>query len=201
MPRRFVRHERQRDDERNFKVYTPWWVDPYWYITGSSIEKMVMAELARRGIFFIYRNQNNTLGGFVDPTWEADFLVPQHKIWIEIQGSHWHSLPGMIEQDALRYAAIKAAGWTPLFWWEFDIRARLPELMDAVPEFYQAKLDVEARARRRYGTTNVNGVKLRFKVGKLDDQLKGLRAALSRRARPSDDLVVRRRKPGERQPL
>lgn len=200
MPRKYIRHERKRDEERNFKVYSPWWVDPYWFLTGSSIEKMVMAELARRGIYFIYRNQKNDLGGFVDPTWEADFYIPQHRIWIEVQGSHWHSLPGQIEQDSLRWAAIKAAGWTPLFWWEFDIRARLQELMDAVPEFYMAKLAVEAAARKKYGTSTMGKTKLRFKVGSLTDQLVGLRASLSSRARPSDDLVVRHKTPGERSP-
>lgn len=180
MPRFFVRHERQPTDERKFKVYQPWWIDPNWFLNGSEIEKMVMAELDRRGLYFIYRAQANNLGGFVDPTWEADFLLPQHKIWIEVQGSYFHSLPGQIEKDSLRFAAIEMAGWKPLFWWEFDIRTRLNELMDAVPEFYMVNLEKQAAVRARRGVAPG----LRFGVGSLTDQLVGLRKALAGRTQP-----------------
>lgn len=189
MPRFFVRHERAPKAERDFKVYSPWWMDPYWWIVGSSIEKMVMAELARRGVFFIFRAQRNDLGGFVDPTWEADFLLPQHRIWIEVQGSHWHSLPGQIEQDAMRYAAIQMAGWKPVFLWEFDIRERLAEKLDEIGVFYQVDLAREQAARQRYGADEELG----FLLGgdNLVDQLRGLRAALRNRTRPPQ-LRVRR---------
>jgi very-short-patch-repair endonuclease len=170
----------RRPTDYGFKVYVPWWIDPHWFLTGSSIEKKVMAELVRRGVYFIYRNQSNTLGGFVDPTWEADFYLPHHRIWIEIQGSYFHSLPGQIERDAFRYAAIEAAGWKPVFLWEFDIETRLHDLLDEIGVFYQVNPQKEAVARERYGTTD----NLPFKVGKLDDQLKGLRASNSKRRRP-----------------
>lgn len=195
MPRFFIRHERSPREERKFRVYSPWWVDPYWFLVGSSIEKMVMAELARRGIYFIFRAQSNNLGGFVDPSWEADFLIPQHRIWIEVQGSYFHSLPGQLENDAMRYAAIEMAGWRPLFYWEFDIRTRLIALIDETPEFYQARVAVEAAARSQYGTSPG----LSFKLGdpNLVDQLVGLRAALRKRTKPPQ-YAVRRRLPWER---
>lgn len=200
MPRSFIRHERKPLSERRFRVYKPWWNDPFWWIQGSSIEKMVMAELVRRGIYFEHTPQSNTLGGFVDASWEADFLVPQHKIWIEVQGSYFHSLPGQIENDSLRYAAIEMAGWRPLFWWEFDIRSRLNELMDEVPEFYQAKLETERLAARTYGVSA--GLPFREggidpKTGKAIDHLAGLRQALANRTRPPQ-YVFRRRLPGQR---
>lgn len=195
MPRFFIRHERQPRDERSFKVYVPWWVDPYWFLVGSSIEKMVLAELVRRGVFFIFRNQRNDLGGFVDPSWEADFYLPHHRIWIEVQGSYFHSLPGQIEKDALRFAAIEMAGWKPVFWWEFDIRTRLPELMDEVGVFYTVDRKAEQIAREKYGQTDELG----FLLGGDDlvDQLVGLRAALANRAKPQQ-FLVRRRLPWER---
>jgi len=197
VPRTYVRTERKRDLVRNFRVYRPWWIDPYWFLTGSSIEKKVMAELARRGIYFIYRAQSNNLGGAVDPTWEADMLLPHHKIWIEIQGAYWHSQNNAILRDAFRYAAIEQAGWTPLFWWEWDIHNRLPELMDAVPQFYVADRDAELRAARSIGTAQVGSTRLPFGVGSLSDQLAGLRGALAKRRR-QNQLIYRRRKPGER---
>jgi very-short-patch-repair endonuclease len=191
MPRTYIRSERKRKEERSFKVYKPWWVDPFPWLVGSSIEKMVMAELTRRGVFFIFRSQTNDLGGFVDPTWEADFLLPHHKIWIEVQGSYWHSLPGQLEQDSLRYAAIEMAGWKPVFLWEFDIQNRLHSLLDEIGVFYNVNLATEAEARAQWGTSTG----LAFKLGSetLTDQLKGLRAALSKRTRPPQ-LKYRRAK-------
>lgn len=189
MPRLFIRSERKRRPIHTFKVYSPWWVDPYLEIPGSSIEKMVLAELVRRGVFFIFRAQRNDLGGFVDPTWEADFLLPQHKIWIEIQGSYFHSLPGQLEKDSLRYAAIEMAGWKPHFLWEFDIRTRLVDLLNQIGVFYMVDQSAESRARSTYGASKVYEAMLygdgKFSIGTdIKDQLSGLRKALSGRAKP-----------------
>lgn len=187
MPRFFKRRERKPLAERRFKVYSPWWIDPNWFLLGSEPEKMVMAELQKRGVFFIFRAQRNDLGGFVDPTWEADFLLPQHKIWLEVQGSYFHSLPGQIEKDSYRYAAIQMAGWKPHFLWEFDIRNRLVDLLDEIGVFYTVDAAKEQAAREKFGeafgSTRVPGTD--FSVGgELTDQLAGLRKALSNRARP-----------------
>lgn len=200
MPRFFIRSERVRREQRTQKVYAPWWVDPFWWIQGSSIEKMVMAELVRRGVYFQHTPQANTLGGFVDPSWEADFFIPQWKIWIEVQGSYFHSLPGQIENDSLRYAAIEMAGWRPIFLWEFDIRTRLVDLLDEVPEFYAARLDAERAAAQKYGVTpGLPFFEGGFdpKTGKQIDHLAGLRKALSKRTKPPQYGVRRRtrRKP------
>lgn len=198
MPRFFISSERKpRGEQRSFRTYVPWWVDPFFAIKGSSIEKMVMAELARRGVYFMYRPQGNNLGGFVPPDQEADFLLPQHKIWIEVQGSYFHSKPGQIENDAMRYAEIEMAGWKPVFLWEFDIRNRLIELMDEIGVFYQVDRSKEAEALSRYGASQVYDVMqyedANFSVGReLVDQLKGLRKALAQRTTQAP-LIVRRR--------
>ena len=191
MPRFFIRHGRKLLEERKFRVYSPWFVDPYFWILGSSIEKMVMAELARRGVFFIFQSQTNDLGGLVDPTWEADFLLPQHKIWIEVQGSYFHSLEGQLEKDSFRYAVIEMAGWKPVFLWEFDIRTRLPEILDEIGVFYQVDLAAEAQALRDWGdkygsTVYADRGAPGFGIGSdLElDHLAGLRKALSNRAKP-----------------
>jgi len=181
--RTFVRYERVRKDERRFRVIQPKFYDPWWFINGSEPEKMVMAELVRRGIFFEYRPQRNNLGGFVDETWEADITVPQYKIWIEVQGAYFHTLPGQLKTDAYRYAAIKSAGWRPLFWWEWDIRGRLIELMNEVPEFYFVDKS-EQKGKRTDG--------LPFLLGSNLDQLKGLRKANQGRRSGSGSVTLRR---------
>lgn len=190
MPRTYVRRsgERVRRDERKSRILVPHWVDPYIWIQGSSIEKMVMAELVRRGIYFEHTPQTNTLpwadwmfdGGSNPRNWEPDFLVPQYKIWIEIQGSYFHTLPGQIETDALRFSYIEAVGWRPVYWWEEDIRGRLPELFDAVPEFYFVSGVVEAAQASRQRTAGLPF----YEGGEGIDHLAGLRKALAGRGRP-----------------
>lgn len=195
MPRSFIRSERKVTERFQSRVRVPYWIDPFPWLVGSSIEKMVMAELARRGVYFIFRSQTNTIGGFVDPKWEADFLLPQHKIWIEVQGSYFHSLPGQIEQDSLRYAALEMAGWKPVFLWEFDIRSRLPEILDQIGVFYQVAHAIEQQAAVDYGLSPG----MRFKLGQetLVDQLVGLRKALANRTKPPQ-YQIKRRLPWER---
>lgn len=191
MPNRYIRRpgeRRPRKGPSRQRVYVPRWIDPFSFIQGSSIEKMVMAEFVRRGIYFEHTPQSNNLGEGVDPTWEPDFLLPQYQIWVEIQGAYFHTLPGAVEKDALRFAMIEAAGWTPIFLWEEDIRTRLIDILDAIPEFYRVDLDLNANdsLRRTTGLPFYEG-------GTGIDHLKGLRAALAARTRPPQGLVVRRR--------
>ena len=154
MPRTYVRRDGERTPQprgpteqigRSIRVPVPKFYDPYFFIQGSVPEKMVMKELVRRGIWFEHTPQENPIewgmlkkAATSDPTkWEADFLFPQYKIWLEVQGHYFHTLPGIAEKEALRFALIEAAGWRPIYWWDYDIEARLPDLMNEVPEFYR----------------------------------------------------------------
>jgi G:T-mismatch repair DNA endonuclease (very short patch repair protein) len=213
MPNTYIRRpEDRKPKERNssVRVPVPRWIDPFPWIQGSSIEKMVMAELVRRGIYFEHTPQKNSLGGFVDPTWEPDFLLPQYHIWIEIQGAYFHTLPGAVERDSLRFAMIEATGWKPIFWWEDDIRTRLLDIMDAVPELYRPskKLNTKASWKRTDQLPFFEGglaglvwdpkdSRYETKGGDLPgtglDHLAGLRKALSLRARPPQRLKAKRR--------
>lgn len=147
-----------------------------------------MAEFVRRGIWFQHTPQSNNLGGFVDPTWEADFLLPQYKIWVEVQGGYFHTLPGAVERDALRFVMIEAAGWKPIFLWEEDIRSRLQDILNAIPEFYV--VDHALNAKMAVG--NTPGLPF-YEGGDGIDHLAGLRKALANRARPPQNLRMKRR--------
>lgn len=204
MPRTYIRRpgERVRGDTRT-RFYVPKWVDPYFWIQGSSIEKMVMAEFIRREIYFQHTPQSNPLPWFPwmladrkkPQTWEPDFLLPQHKIWIEIQGAYFHTQKGQMQTDALRFAWIEAVGWKPIAWWEDDIRTRLPELFDAVPAFYNVKRARELAFAKSHKTTKGE---IWWEGGDGIDHLTGLRKALRGRARPPQNIVNRvrqKRKP------
>ena len=154
MPRTYYRGPGQRsprDEQKPQRFYKPQFYDPYFFIQGSVPEKMVMKELVRRGIYFEHTPQTNDIKwgnlkqvATSDPSkWEADFLFPQFKIWLEVQGAYFHTLPGVPEKEALRFAIIQTAGWRPIYWWDYDIEARLIELMDSVPEFYAPPSDTK----------------------------------------------------------
>ena len=172
MPRTYYRGPGQRvpqETPRVIRYYQPQFYDPYFFVQGSVPEKMVMKELVRRGIYFEHTPQQNDIRwgnlkavATSDPTkWEADFLFPQWKIWLEVQGAYFHTMPGVPEKEALRFAIIEAAGWRPIYWWDYDIEARLPELMDSVPEFYQppgGKNNPKAWAARNRGQVPPKGM-------------------------------------------
>ena len=152
MPKSYVKRAGERTPQkhgpnqigRTIRFPKPQFYDPFFSIQGSVPEKMVMAELVRRGIYFEHTPQTNPIEWGMykqiatsDPTnWEADFLFPQYKIWLEVQGAYFHTLPGVREKEAMRFVIIEAAGWQPIYWWDYDIEARLVEMMDDVPEFY-----------------------------------------------------------------
>ncbi len=199
MPRTYVRRkgERVKADKRT-RFYVPRWVDPYFFIQGSSIEKMVMAELVRRGIYFEHTPQVNPLpwpqwmfDGQNPKNWEPDFLFPQYKIWLEIQGAYFHTLPGQIETDALRFAFIQSVGWRPIAWWEDDIRTRLQDLMNEVPEFYS--IDREKEQDQQESRRLTPGLPF-YEGGTGIDHLAGLRQALRNRGRPPQGIGKRYKK-------
>lgn len=176
MPANYIRRGRVRSVHVS-RAHVPRWIDQFPEIQGSLPEKMVMAELVRRGIWFEHTPQTNPLPPPVDRTWEPDFLVPQFKIWIEVQGAYWHSKQASLESDSWRFACIAAVGWRPIFWWDYDILTRLPDLVNEVPEFYFV-----SSAPNRGHKTNYN---LPFWEGGYSiDHLAGLRKALSNRGKP-----------------
>jgi hypothetical protein len=188
MPRSYLRRagERVRRVNPALRVHVPAWVDPNVWIQGSLPEKMVMAEFVRRGIYFEHTPQTNTLPWpswmtTDSKNWEADFLVPQYKIWIEVQGSYFHTLPGQVETDALRFAYIQSVGWRPIFWWDYDIEGRLQDLMNSVPEFYVVNRGFEAKVQATH--RHNHGLPF-YEGGDGIDHLKGLRTALRGRGRP-----------------
>lgn len=185
MPVNRIRHSRVVKKRPQSRAWVPKWYDPFPWVQGSRPEKMVMAELARRGIWFEHTPQRNPLPPPVDPSWEPDFLFPQYKIWLEVQGAYWHSKKRAVESDAWRFACIEVAGWRPIYWWDYDIETRLNDLMNDVPEFYQVNKVVNSGHRRNYGLPFWEG-------GEGVDHLAGLRKALSNRAKPKT-LTWRRR--------
>lgn len=133
-PRRRRRSGDGRGEAYEVRVRAPKWVDPFPGIYGTVIEKMVMAELYHREVPFHFQYNVRDIPFLPGiENWRVDFYVPSTKTVIEVNGEYWHTLPGAIQKDAFRYAALEAAGYKVVIFWESDVETRLKELCDGVP--------------------------------------------------------------------
>ncbi len=114
---------------------TKTFVDPFPAIPGTLPEKMLYAALMARQIPFLYQESVTAtipeIG--LNNNYRPDFILPDTKIIIEVQGAYWHSMPDRIESDSFRAAILEYLGYKVLFWWDYDILARLDELFLADP--------------------------------------------------------------------
>lgn len=153
------------------------WVDPFPDIHGTLPEKMVYAELSRRGIPFLFLNDLRfTIPAIkLDKWYQADFAIPSLKIIIEVQGAYWHSKQSTIEADAFKFAVYEMSGWKVLAWWDFDILSRLQDLFFETPELVAASKKISLYGQK----ASELPVKRRTKV----DTSKGIRTLNERRYR------------------
>jgi G:T-mismatch repair DNA endonuclease (very short patch repair protein) len=109
------------------------WIDPHPEVVGTRPEKMVYAELVKRNIPFRFQDWLHlSLPEFDTFNWyRPDFILPDAKIIIEIQGTYWHTMPTRIESDAFKFAVYELAGWKVIYWWDYDIENRLHDLIMA----------------------------------------------------------------------
>ena len=120
--------------ERRLKQYAvrgyKRWIDPFPHIHGTEPEKRVYAALSQRGIRFYFLNDISTSIPEINifKEYQADFILPDFKIIIEVQGYFWHTKPGAIESDAFKFAMYEAAGYKPLAWCDYEILENINQL-------------------------------------------------------------------------
>jgi very-short-patch-repair endonuclease len=170
----------------NNKVPSYQWIDPFPEIHGTVPEKMVYAELTRRNINFLFLNDIRFQIPEIDfdQWYQADFVLPDLKIIIEVQGAFWHSKPATIDADAYKFAIYQTTGWKPLAWWDYDILSRLQDLFFESPELVAA-----SNLQPRYGRTGELPVQRRTKI----DTSKGIRTLNERRFRAKMATTSRRK--------
>lgn len=167
-------------------VRTGGWVDPFPEVHGTLPEKMVYAELSRRGIPFLFLNDIDFAIPEIDfkKTYQADFVIPSIKMIIEVQGAYWHSKPEALEADAFKLAVYESTGWKALAWWDYDILEDLSALFFATPELLGI-----SRSALIQGKSAELPVQKRSKV----DTSKGIRTLNQRRFRAKMATTSRRK--------
>lgn len=178
MPRLFLRRPKVRTDERarraaKVRIRKPKWIDPFPEVHGTLPEKMVYAELSKRGIPFYFLNDMpiNIPEIELIEEFQADFIFRDFPIIIEVQGSYWHSKPDAIESDAVKMALYEMVGYRAYAWWDYDIYSRLQELISSIPEL------AAYPARNDFGTSEL----VPFKRTKIDTS-QGIRTLNKKRA-------------------
>lgn len=123
--------ERRRETSRKrYARNHTGFVDPYPEVLGSVPEKIVYARLTLMRIPFMTQSMFtvNIPEISLVKDYRPDFILPDAKIIIEVQGSYWHTLPGALESDSYKYALFTAMGYKVLIWWDYEIETDLDAL-------------------------------------------------------------------------
>lgn len=167
--------ERRRRDSIQ-RSYAGGWVDPYPTVMGTRPEKIVYAQLMMRGINFYFQSMLlvNLPLLRISKEYRPDFILPDLKIVIEVQGVYFHSKPESIESDAYKQALYNMMGYKVLAWWDYEIEENVVDLFIKEPLLAQ-----------RGGS----GGRIVTKKDKSIDDLKGLRTTNRRRFRSKSPVV------------
>lgn len=139
------------------------WIDPFPNVHGTEPEKRVYAALSQRGIRFYFLNNVQISIPEIEifKKYQADFILPDYKIIIEVQGAYWHSKPAAIESDAFKFALYQMMGYTPYAWWDFDIFRDINALfatLSGVPINYVNNLNTELAPYDRTKVDSSKGI-------------------------------------------
>jgi len=134
-----------RRDGTSWRLHKPvYFIDPYPWIPGTLPEKMVVAELAKRGVPFVFQADWFTeVTSKVEPEKRfallsikkiaPDVLLPQHRAVIEVQGEYWHTSPEAMDHDKAKFEVYRAYGFAVIPMMETDIYANVAQQVDRIP--------------------------------------------------------------------
>jgi G:T-mismatch repair DNA endonuclease (very short patch repair protein) len=127
--------EKKRAGERQWRIHDVLWQDPVPWVWGSLPEKLVFAWLWQKGVPFRFQdNFPDCPDTLTVEDFRPDFVLPQFKVIIEVQGEYWHSMPEQAEKDAYKFAVYEYMGWKCYWMWETEILTDLATLMSTVTE-------------------------------------------------------------------
>lgn len=114
----------------------PVWSDYFPWAMGTVPEKMIFAELMRRGVSFFFGAYWGDVP-FTDDKYERyrpDFILPEYRIIIEIYGTYWHTKEESAQRDARKAIMYTASGYKYYHLWDFDIFASAVDALNTIPE-------------------------------------------------------------------
>jgi very-short-patch-repair endonuclease len=103
---------------------------PYLGPHTSISEQRLAAELTRRKIRFEFqiefRGGRSTRGGGM----VVDFLLPETRTIIRVQGAYWHSRPGSQSKDDSQSIYLRSKGYTVIDIFDLDINNNVRAALD-----------------------------------------------------------------------
>jgi G:T-mismatch repair DNA endonuclease (very short patch repair protein) len=154
--------------------------DPFPDIEGTTPEKILYARLSLLRIPFEFQSKIlvNIPELAILKDYRPDFVIPDLKLIIEVQGAYWHSKPAAVDEDAYKAALYQTMGYKVLAWWDFDIAYDIDALFASEPALYT----LQGRGGRV--------IDLSRQV--IRDDTKGIRTLNQKRKRPVAPRVSRK---------
>lgn len=132
LTRRYWQRTRERNNRlRDFGAISSFraplrtnkFIDYYAYVPGTLPEKIIFNILAHAGISFYFAPFMGDVPFTKDVVehFRPDFVLPDYRIIIEIQGQYWHSREGSFDRDYQRAMWFTAMGFKVLTVYDQDV--------------------------------------------------------------------------------
>lgn len=181
---------RRRKDTVKFRLHAATWIDPFPWIPGTKPEKMIFAELVRRGIYFRFQDDFPKADRYVqvsadDPAFQPDIVIPEWKVIVDPFGDYHHSKEDARASDARKLMFYEAKGYEFIHPWSSDVERyggawviAQSQRLKGPPMFPLDPIDQQFKLAPGY------------RLGKdIGAGLAGIRAANRKRARPKAPLL------------
>ena len=125
---RLLSRRSRRDSGIQWRLHKPVWVDPTPWIQGTHVEKMLLAELRERNIFFDFQillteivPEARGYPVLAMHPYRADFYLPSIHAVLDPWDDYHHSLPDQAQADWEKLSVYQAFGIKTYHWWASDI--------------------------------------------------------------------------------
>lgn len=111
----------------------------YWPEVPATIpEKTLFLALAQAEInfYFSYYVGDFPFSELEEESYRPDFILPDYRVIIEVQGVYWHTRPGMWEHDFVKWQFYTMAGYKMYFITDTDILQDVGAVLESIPEVH-----------------------------------------------------------------
>lgn len=109
-------------------------VNPWPWMPSTDARVKLRLDQARIPYAYRYFPQPSPQLRELLPGWAPEFVLPQLRLVIIVQGDFFGRLPTVVSQISVAQTVLAAEGWKVLVWQELDVRTRLDQLFAEEPK-------------------------------------------------------------------